>query len=263
MTLNKPSGWEDWIGTVKQGDCLELMRQMPEGCVDLVLTDPPYNVGKDYGEGAAADRRLEYSSWLNDIWTECGRVTKDGGFLIYTNTTTFIPIGMKPRAPWRYFHLGCWNKPLSLRPSFYGICPHWEPIFILVKGEKPWRPARGEEIFNDVFSANVEFGSKETHPTIKPLNLWRPLITLGSRARDLILDPFMGSGTTAVACKQLGRRFIGFEINPKYVSICNQRLAQGVFDLTGPLVKSLKSEAVKKKNVPKVWGKGPQPLTPE
>ena len=69
--------------------------------------------------------------------------------------------------------------------------------------------------------------TKFNHSTVKPLELIRTIVKASSNEGDIVLDCFMGSGTTAVACKQLGRNFIGFEISPEYVAICNKRLAQG------------------------------------
>ena len=116
----KPYYQDEWV-TIYHGDCREILPQLEAESINLVLSDPPYNVGIDYGSGAKADRRDDYIPWLNDIWTKAARVTKDGSFLIYTNTTTFIPDGMNPLEPWRYFHLACWHKPLSLRPAFYRV----------------------------------------------------------------------------------------------------------------------------------------------
>ncbi len=212
-------------------DNRNVLPSIPDKSIDLVLTDPPYNVGIDYGSGAKADRRDDYIPWLNDIWTKAARVAKDGSFLIYTNTTIFIPDGMKPPEPWRYFHLACWHKPLSLRPAFYGVLPHWEPIFISLKGDKPWRPFRNEDIFNDVVSANVEYGSKDIHPCIKPLSLYKKLALFGCPARGIILEPFLGSGVTARAAKDLHLKCIGIEIEEKYCEIAAKRCSQSVMKL--------------------------------
>jgi len=184
------------------------------------------------------DKKENYIEWLNSIWQECGRVAKDGRFLIYTNTIFFIPTGMNPPKPWHYFHLACWNKPLSLRPSFYGICPHWEPIFISLKGVKPWRPYRNEEIFSDVIDANVTYlytkwkGYREKlHPTVKPLYLYQRLVDFGFPKDGVVIDPFLGSGVTALACKIMGRKCIGIEINEKYCEIAANRCRQTVMGL--------------------------------
>ena len=216
---------------IYNADCHDILPLIPDKSIDLVLTDPPYNVGIDYGSGAKADRRGDYIPWLNDIWVKAASITRDGSFLIYTNTTTFIPDGMNPPTPWRYFHLACWHKPLSLRPAFYGVLPHWEPIFISLKGDKPWRVFRGKDIFNDVVSANVEFGSKDTHPCIKPIPLYKKLIQFGCPPEGIILEPFLGSGVTARAAKELNRHCIGIEIEEKYCEIAAKRLSQAVMKL--------------------------------
>ncbi len=221
---------DDAVGIICS-DCHSILPLIPDKSIDLVLTDPPYNVGIDYGSGAKADKRDDYIPWLNDIWTMVGNAARDGSFLIYTNTTTFIPDGMRPPEPWRYFHLACWYKPLSLRPAFYGVLPHWEPIFISLKGDRPWRPFRNEDIFNDVVSANVVFGSKDTHPCIKPLSLYKKLALFGCPARGIILEPFLGSGITARAAKELGYKAIGIEIEEKYCEIAAKRCSQSVMRL--------------------------------
>lgn len=211
------------------GDCREVLKTLPNESVDLVITDPPYNVGVDYGFGAGADRKEDYVGWLNHIWELAGRVCREGGLLIYTNRNNFIPLGMSPPKPWKFFHLAVWHKPLSLRPAFYGICPHWEPIFILLKGKKPWRPYRSDSVFNDVISVNVEYGRKNEHPTIKPLGLFAVIIDFWCPPGGTVLDPFAGSGTTLAAAKLLGRKAIGIEINPKYKPMIEKRIAETTF----------------------------------
>ncbi|KKL84055.1 hypothetical protein LCGC14_1968600 [marine sediment metagenome] len=224
--------YQDEGVTIYHGDCREILPELEAESIDLVLSDPPYNVGVDYGSGAKADRRKDYIPWLNDIWSKAARVAKNGSFLIYTNTTTFIPDGMSPQEPWRYFHLACWHKPLSLRPAFYGVLPHWEPIFISLKGKKPWRVFRGKDIFNDVVSVNVQFGSKKTHPCIKPIPLYKKLALFGCPPGGIILEPFLGSGVTARAAKELNRKCIGIEIEEKYCEIAANRCRQMVMELS-------------------------------
>ncbi len=197
---------------------------------DAVITDPPYNVGKDYGNGSKADKREDYIDWLNGYWKYLSIFVKAGGFLVYTNITQFIPQGMKPPEPWRYFHLACWNKPLSLRPAFYGICPHWEPIFICLKGKKPWRKFRDKDVFSDVISANVVYdkdGNKE-HPAPKPLKLYIELVKWATPPNGWILEPFGGTGTTALAAKVLKRHCVMFETNERYCQIAAERIKKGL-----------------------------------
>ncbi len=138
----------------------------------------------------------------------------------------------------RYFSLDSWwneklkSLPESVQKTF--------PFLIVPKASKSEKnkgcenlPAKKME-FETTTRTNKETADKfgcerksfmqNNHPTVKPVKLMSHLITLGSREGDLVLDPFMGSGTTAVACKQLGRNFIGFELNPEYVKMANERI---------------------------------------
>lgn len=126
-----------------------------------------------------------------------------------------------------------WDKPLSLRPAFYGICPHWEPIFIMLKGEKPWRPFRTKDILADVINANVIYdkAGNRQHPTPKPLELYLALIQWGIPRYGTILEPFGGTGTTALAAKLTQRYCIMFDNNEKYCEIAAKRCSQRVMDL--------------------------------
>ncbi len=104
-------------------------------------------------------------------------------------------------------------------------------IGIKWKYEKDKRNKRGYKNTGDVWNITQisgTFKEREEHPTQKPLELMKRIIKVSSNKSDICVDMFMGSGTTAVACKQLGRKFIGFEINPEYVKIANKRLAQEV-----------------------------------
>lgn len=208
------------------GDAREVMRSLPAESVDAIVTDPPYNVGKDFGSGKEADRRPDYVEWLNLVWIECGRIAKEGGFLIYTNRIKYLPIGMNPPLPWRLFHIAVWHKPLALAGCWYGIAPHWEPIFILVKG-KPWRAFRGPDVLADVLSHNVVIDGNGNHPTVKPTALYQQLIDFASLPGEIICDPFLGSGTTAVAARMLGRRCIGIDVSERYIAQAIKRLELG------------------------------------
>lgn len=207
---------------VLEGHVLDVLATLPEASVDAIVTDPPYNVGKDFGNGAAADRRDDYNEWLDAVWMACGRVAKDGAFLCYTNRIAHLPVGMQPPPPWRLFHVGVWRKPLALAGTWYGIAPHWEPIIMLVKG-KPWRSFRGPDVLCDVLSHNVKT-KRRGHPTEKPLGLMQQLVEFACPAGGLVLDPFCGSGTTGEAALSLGRRFLGIDIEERWVTMTRARL---------------------------------------
>lgn len=214
-------------GMLYCGDTIEVLRTLPEESAHCVIADPPYNIGKNFGNGKQADRRADYHQWLWDVWAACGRVVRAGGFLVYTNRIAHIPMGMLAiPEPWRFFHLEVWHEPLSFGGIFYGVAPHWTPIFIYVKG-KPWRPFRSALVMSDVHSVSVVAGSARTrinHPTVKPEALIRDFVLHYTREGEVILDPFIGSGTTCVVARKLGRRWIGIDLNAEYLMMAQRRL---------------------------------------
>ena len=219
--------WSQDNLTLYLGDCLEVMARMEPESVSCVVTDPPYNVGKDFGKGRKADLRDDYNDWLRSVWENCGRLVRTGGFLCYTNRIAHLPIGMAPPQPWRLFHVAVWHKPLALAGCWYSIAPHWEPIIILVKG-KPWRPFRSEFVMSDVRDHNVVTdGVAGGHPTVKPVRLMIDLIEFSCPPNGTVLDPFVGTGTTLVAARKLGRQAVGIELSEAYCRQAVRRLTLG------------------------------------
>lgn len=215
----RAEGGELWVG-----DALTMLRRLPSESVQAIITDPPYNIGKDFGNGVSADRRDDYDEWLTSIWAECGRLATDGAYLIYTNRIAHLPVGMLAVPdPWRFHHVFAWHKPLALAGCWYGIAPHWEPIFVYVKG-KPWRPFRSEFVMSDVRQHNVAT-TRTGHPTEKPIALMRDLVEYACPTDGVVLDCFAGSGTTLVAAQTLGRRYIGIEIGEQWCAVAAKRLA--------------------------------------
>ncbi len=101
-------------------------------------------------------------------------------------------------------------------------------VFFVNGYDKPFSPEIRGQVKHDCYIKASPEEENTGHPAQKPLEITKDIITWCSDKSDLILDPFLGSGTTAVACKQLGRRFIGIEINPDYCKIAEQRLAQEI-----------------------------------
>jgi len=195
--------------TIYCGDCLSILPLVNEN-IDLTLTDPPYNVGMNYPAG---DNRVDYKEWCFK-W-----------FSMLPRPIYFTP-GAYNMALWYSIENPKWvmawfkDNQLSrtrLRAGF--MC--WEPI--LVYGD-------GQKVNHDAFYEPMEGNQKDTgnHPCPKAPKAWGKLMTLVSKKGDLILDPFLGSGTTAVCAKRLQRRCIGIEINEGYCKIAVARLAQEV-----------------------------------
>ena len=212
---------------IVHGDCREVLPKL-EGKVDIVITDPPYNAGKNYGKNTN-DRRPwnEWAEWLDDTWDLCLEKSEQGvlSFLSQTAYRAYVRHGRHEMA-WT----AAWVKPLSMAICAAPFMPHWEPIAY-------WGPARrkrgdGFGWGSDVLTFNVEYGKyRWGHPTPKPLMLLRDLV---SRVDGLILDPFMGSGTTLRAAKDLGRRAIGIEIEERYCKLAAKRMAQAALPLHPP-----------------------------
>ena len=194
---------------IYHGDCREILPHLPK--VDLVLTDPPYNRGFDYGD-SVNDKRDDYWDWCADWFSKC----RDRSELValtpgHHNLFEWAAIE-KPK------HVLCWYKPAAMGGCPVGIC-NWEPVLF-------WGTcgSRGCDVIKAPVIKRHDVGD---HPCPKPVDWAKRLIVLLTDG-DLILDPFMGSGTTLVAAKNLGRRAIGIEIEEKYCALAVKRLAQGV-----------------------------------
>jgi DNA modification methylase len=215
--------------TIYHGDCRDILPDLKADAVDLALTDPPYNVGIDYG---THDDNMPPDEWRR--WASSWLLP-----LLAASTSTLISVGQARCAdyamvaPWKW--LLCWWKPAAMGRSPVGPC-NWEPMAL-------WGEGSGSKRGNDFVRAPiVPDASVDGHPCPKPEAWGRGFIALFPKA-ETILDPFMGSGTTLVAAKQLGRRAIGIEIEEKYCEIAAERLRQTVFDFREPAIE-LKQQAL-------------------
>ncbi len=188
------------------GDCREVLPTL--GKVDAVITDPPYGVGF---------RSSEWDSEVPSWWLPLARVASP----VVVFTTAPTTLWDYPRPDW----ILCWVRHAAQSRTNYGAFNHWTPV--LVYGSGTWNPDL--ITINGMTSGQANKGIN--HPSPKPEKLSRWLISGSSSSGDLILDPFMGSGTTLVAAKNLGRRAIGIEIEERYCEIAAKRLAQRVLAL--------------------------------
>jgi DNA modification methylase len=199
--------------TIYHGDCRDILPSLPK--VDLVLTDPPYGVGCNYG--LFIDTPENVRSLVSSTIPFCISISKR---TILTCATR--QIGLYPEPTW----ILCWlNRAGSYANPWGFTC--WQPI--LCYGKDPYLENR-KGSRPDVIE-HSETSEKFDHPCPKPIGFWKKVVARGSVLQtDTILDPFMGSGTTLVAAKDLGRRAIGIEIEEKYCEIAAKRLSQEVFD---------------------------------
>jgi len=200
------------------GDCLEVMKKIPDKSIDLILTDPPYGVKRDKGFGGFGGfgrpiARRQY----NDCWDENrpNKIYFDEILRISKKALIFGGNYFADILP-QSRHWIVWDK-LNTMPTF-GDC------------ELIWTNIKRNSVKKITYQYNGLLGKEKEryHPTQKPVKLIKELIEKYSDENDLVLDPFLGSGTTAVACKDLGRKCIGIEISEEYVKIAIKRLSQEV-----------------------------------
>jgi modification methylase len=228
----------------------EQMADLPDASVHLMVTSPPYNVGKDYDEDLSLE---EYLSFLRRVWAETWRVLVPGG----RACINVANLGRKPYIPLHAFiaqdmiELGflmrgeiIWDKAASAsnstawgswqsasNPTLRDI---HEYILVFSKGDFRRRKPDGRrntitrekflEYTKSVWQFPTESARKVGHPAPFPVELPSRLMELYTFSEEVVLDPFMGSGQTAIAALQNGRRFVGFETSGEYVKLANERI---------------------------------------
>ena len=213
------------LNTIHQGDCLDFMKTLPDKCIDLVLTDPPYgmefksNYRKIKYEKIENDNNLD---WLPVFSSEIFRILKDDThayvFCSFHNVDLFK---QELQKHFEIKNLLVWVKNNTGMGDLYGdYAPQYELCFYIQKGKRKLNEGRDSNILKFNKTGN------SLHPTEKPQDLFGFLIRKSSNEDNIIFDPFIGSGTTAVACKQLKRNYIGCEISSEYCEIAKSRLSQ-------------------------------------
>lgn len=199
---------EDGI-TIYNADCMDILPQL--GVIDLILTDPPYNVGKEYDN--YNDNRADYKLWCSAWLYSFKRISKT---IVFTPGTVNLGMWQQIEEPtWRYM----WFKNNQNSPSAIGGFNVWE-VFLIYG--KPYK-----RIEQDGFSMPIALQQDiGYHCVPKYIKAWKKVLSDFTNKDDLILDPFMGSGTTLKAAKELGRKAIGIEISERYCEIAARRLRQ-------------------------------------
>jgi len=245
--------------TVHLGDATTFLQTLPDAYADLIIADPPYSLAKDreFGEGAFFDSRDEWLAWCKRWLIEAKRILKPTGnlfvYAIHHNAcflqTYMYEIGLLYRRQIIWHYENGWSKYRN------GPACHYEPILwfahlndstfhvirepyksqerlrhTITKNGKVWTPHPYGRQAGDVWRfptlAGRRFADERTaHPTQKPLPLSRRLVEHFSNLGEIVVVPFVGSGSECVAAMECGRRFVGVEINPAYVDIARSRIA--------------------------------------
>lgn len=240
------------IDTIYNTDCLEGMKDIPDRSVDLTISSPPYNAGIDYGNKYDDNKPLdEYLNFIKEVLIQVYRITKDGGRVAINIANT----GRKPYIPLSSYinimaiQIGflcrgeiIWDKGASVgtscawgswrsasNPSLRDI---HEYIMVYSKcdykhigdGESTLDADEFTENTKSIWKMQTASAKSFKHPAPYPLILPQKIIRLFSFMGDVVFDPFIGSGTTAVAAIKENRHFIGFELNEEYYSLACKRI---------------------------------------
>jgi len=229
---------------ISQGDATVLLSEIKSNSVDLIVADPPYNLGKDYGNNhdlKGFDEYLDFSlSWLK----EAHRVLKPTGTIYVFMGVRFISYlyDIMDRKLKMFFNSWiCWHYTQGIGKKI-GFSPRHDDILMFNKSPKytfnldnirvPQKYYRARNNMRGANPGDVwKFShvhycnpNRQKHPTQKPEGLMERMILASSNEDDLVLDPFSGSGTTLRVCQQINRDCIGFELNPEFVQMTEERL---------------------------------------
>lgn len=245
-------------------DCRIAFRTIESGSVDLIVADPPYNLGKDYGNESDSRCRDEYVSFTREWLVEAKRVLKSEGSLYVFMGFRYISrlyIILEEELGLLFNGWITWHYTQGMGRT-RGFSPRHDDILYFSKGSRPTFnldsiriPQKFYRSRNNMRGANPgdlwEFShvhycqeSRTSHPTQKPEGLIERIVLASSNEGDTVIDPFAGSGTTLRVCQQLDRFSIGMEINPDYVELTRDRLRKpfGGFDSLDPRMKRIPND---------------------
>ena len=232
------------LNTIKCGDALAEMNKLDSESVDLVITSPPYNLKNSTGNGmkdgrggkwgnaalidgyAGYDDNMPhdmYVEWQRDCLSEMYRVIKDDGAIFYNHKWRVQGGLLQDRndivSGFPVRQIVIWKRKGGINFNKGYFLPTYEVIYLIAK--KSFTLAKGANSFGDVWEFGQE--NKNTHPAPFPVALIERII-LSTNAK-IVMDPFMGSGTTAVAAKQLGRDYFGIDLSKEYCDMANKRIS--------------------------------------
>lgn len=241
------------------GDLFEVLPSLPAGCCELVFADPPYNIGKAFKSTKfKAVSNSEYAEWLRKWLPEMKRILNPNGsiyvcgdwnsaaaiqmvldesFIIRNRITWEREKGRGAKSNWKNSSEDIWFATVSGNYTF-----HPERVMLKRKVIAPYRTESGEakdwtedeggkfrlthpsNLWTDISVPFWSMPENTEHPTQKPEKLLAKIILAGTNPNDVVFDPFLGSGTTSVVAKKLGRRYFGIEIDEEYCCLAEKRL---------------------------------------
>jgi DNA modification methylase len=245
------------VDQIVQGDCLDRLRELPDGCAQLAIADPPYNIGPAFGTQKEWNRSTEWLPWCERWLKELMRVLDDDGQLFVYGIHHYqcyiqvllYDLGMHYRRQIIWHYENGWSR------STKTLATHYEPVLWFSKSEryiyhpvrepykstdrlkhkiikngKVWTPNPEGRMAGDVWRFPTLAGrrfrdERVNHPTQKPLALTDRIVRHFSEEGALVIVPFAGSGTELVSAARNNRRYWGCELNPEYFELARARLA--------------------------------------
>ena len=235
---------DDYINKIVCGDCLDIMSKMPDECVDLVVTSPPYNLKNSTGNGMSVNTKSgkwagaalqngythnddsmpydKYVKWQNDSLKEMFRLLKDDGAIFYNHKRRVQNGLIQDRddilkgLPVRQIIIWKRSGGINFNPGYF--LPTHEVIYLIPKPKFKLKPKANA--YGDVWEFTQEM--KNEHPAPFPVALIDRIIS--STTSEIILDPFVGSGTTAISALRNNREYIGIDLSPEYCKMARKRI---------------------------------------
>ena len=221
------------MNKIIQGDCLEVMKDIPDKSIDCIVFSPPYNKQAVGGKLVKKVKYInnndtlpenEYQEWQIKVLNECFRISKNCFYnhkIRYQKGKAIHPVEWVLKTKWTLHQEIIWNRKITGNIRGWRCWNIDERIYWLVK-EKPKEISQELAQMTSIWDIRPEM--KAIHPAAFPIEIAERCIKIGSNENDLILDPFAGSGTTGVACKNTNRNYILIEKEPEYIDIINKRL---------------------------------------
>ena len=217
-------------------NCLTAIKNMPDMCIDLIVTDPPYKLTSRGGSGTMGGYWKEEKAKKGVIFDnnsisckeylpEFYRILKNKSilYLMCNNTNLQEMINVATQSGFKFVKSLIWEKGNKICGRYYMNC--FEYILLFRKGgDKPIKNCGTPDILKVPIKKQKDINGKNLHDTEKPVELMKILIENSSEQNDFVLDPFMGIGSTGIASKELNRNFIGIEIDEKYFEIAKDRI---------------------------------------
>lgn len=265
---------DEFVNRVFNEDALDGLARIPDGSIDLILSDPPYNLGKDYGNGSDQQSIVEYLAWT-ERWIDAAlpKLKPNGSLYIFL-TWRFSPeifVMLKKRMTmmneiiWdrRVPSMGGSTRSYTSVHDTVGFFVNRKDYYfdldsIRIPYDAETKKARSRSIFVGAKWLEMGYNPKDLwsvsrlhrihperadHPTQKPLEIIERMVKASCPPGGIVLDPFMGSGTTAVAAKRCGRNYVGFELNAVYCDVIEGRLRAAPGSDSSPVCSTVKQPA--------------------